>query len=306
MQNDNNPFEPQSPQEPQSMPTQAAQATQPIETPTPPQNPEPVMSQAPVAPAGTPNKSKLALWALILSIIGLVTGLIFFVSAPLALTALILSIIALKKRASRKGMSIAALIMSAFTLVIVVPISAIIVLAAYNGITERAKETLATAAANEQRDSLPKVNEECYEFTLPEGYQLSTTGTNCVVTLSIEKNVVDNGDYTSSSLEQIEVTPLTGNVPNLQQIRESLMQTASRSNGMVSEGEVVEINGATVYKFETDYTDSSFAYYYILAPSTTFGINGKPVTGYKVVGQSYSAESAAALELIIDSFSLKQ
>ena len=302
MQNETNPFEPQPTQPPQPTP---AVTPEPFEAPAL-QSFGPANVPAPTDPVQAPQKSKLALWALIVSIAALVTGVIFFVSAPLALTALILSIIALKKHASRKGMSIAALIISAFTLLIVVPIMAVITLVAYNGITERANEVRANAAANEERANLPKVSEQCYEFTLPKDYELSTTGTNCVVTLSIERNVTDKGSYTSSDVEQIKVTPLTGEVPNLKQIRESLMKTASGKNGVVSQGEVSEVNGATVYYFETKYSETAFAYYYILDPSMTFGLDEAPITGYKIVGRSDSADSLAALELIIDSFSIKK
>lgn len=299
MQNDTNPFEPQ--------PEQPNQATQPAPTPQTVTVEQPVTGTTSAAPVQEASqKSKLALWALILSIVGLVTGFIFFLSAPLALAALIMSIIALKKHASRKGMSIAALIMSIVTLVIIVPLAAIITLVAYNGITERANEVLATAAANEQAANLPKVNEQCYEFTLPEGYELSTTGTNCIVTLSIEKNVTDNGTYTSSDLEEINVTPLTGEVPSLRDVRQTIVNTTSAQNGVVSQGEELEVNGNTVYKFEAEFTSSTFAYYYVIDQSESFASDEAPITGYKIVGQSGSADSLAALELIINSFTLKQ
>lgn len=87
----------------------------------------------------TKGTKGLSVAALVLSIIGLVLGLIFFVSIPLAVTALILAIISLATHRPGRGMSIAAVIIGGLALVIA-PLGVITIIA-YTGVSNRANST---------------------------------------------------------------------------------------------------------------------------------------------------------------------
>lgn len=83
----------------------------------------------------------MPIWSFVLAILGFLTGLLFFISGPLALAALILGIIALKKHKPAKGLSIAGVVISVITLLFL-PVSMAIFFAAYNGVAEKAKSSL--------------------------------------------------------------------------------------------------------------------------------------------------------------------
>ena len=109
---------------------------QPDQIQTPPSQPTtpPVVTQ----PITTDGSKKMAIWALVLSIVGLLTGIVFFVSAPLALTALILAIVTLAKHKQGKGMGIAAIIISSIAL-IMIPFWLVVGIASYSVISEEAQ-----------------------------------------------------------------------------------------------------------------------------------------------------------------------
>lgn len=85
------------------------------------------------------SKKGLAITALVLSIIGAVIGVAWFVAAPLAIIAIILAIVSLVKRRGGKGMSIASLIVGGVALFIFVPFWAFLTLVAYGGIQDEAR-----------------------------------------------------------------------------------------------------------------------------------------------------------------------
>ena len=130
--------------------------------------PVPISQEVPATQAGTPavatpvapsfqsvqpvageGSKALAIWSLALSIMALLTLLLFFISGPLAITALVLGIIALAKRKPGKGLSIAGVVISGITLVLL-PFALAIALVAYGGVSEKARQNLESGQQREQ------------------------------------------------------------------------------------------------------------------------------------------------------------
>lgn len=134
--------EPQTPVTP--APSVAEPAAQPIAQPVA----GPVASPVnPVAPEQGGSKA-LAIWSLTLAIISFVVLLFFFIAGPLAIAALILGIIVLVKRKPGKGLGIAGIAISSLTL-ISIPFMILITLAAFNGVSDKAKEVQREAEMRE-------------------------------------------------------------------------------------------------------------------------------------------------------------
>lgn len=139
------------------------QPAQPVnEQPQTPPADMPAQSAAPVATenldspiaASTPvtqGSKAMAVWSLVLAIIGFLTGLLFFISAPLAIIALILGIIVLAKKRSGKGLAIASVIVAGITL-LMLPFTMAIVFTAYNGVQEKAQQNVQEAQQREQAE----------------------------------------------------------------------------------------------------------------------------------------------------------
>ena len=114
----------------------------------------PPPQKTPVAAPGTaqhPSKA-LAIWALVLSILSILTSIVFFVAFPLAVAALIMGIIALVKKKPGKGMSIASIVMGGLALLIFIPMFFAILLVAYNGVLERANEVESSTYSEEGQE----------------------------------------------------------------------------------------------------------------------------------------------------------
>ena len=93
----------------------------------------------------------MAVWSLVLAIIAFFTGLLIFISGPLALIALILGIIVLVKKRAGKGLAIAGVVISGFLLV-TLPFTLAIMLTAYNGVQEKAQQNAQEAEQRDQSD----------------------------------------------------------------------------------------------------------------------------------------------------------
>lgn len=107
-------------------PTQQIPTTQP--TPT---------TQPVTAPSA--GSKALAIWALVLAILGILTALLVFISIPLAIAALVLAIMVLLKHRAGKGMAIAGLVIAGLTLLLS-PLFITLSIVAYNGVSEKANQ----------------------------------------------------------------------------------------------------------------------------------------------------------------------
>lgn len=105
------------------------------QTSVPVPTPQPVI--VPTNPIASGSKT-MAIVALILSIVGFLTGLLY-IGFALALAGIILGIVGLVKHKPGKGLNIASIIISGLCL-LSLPIVLGITLASYNGITNRAKQ----------------------------------------------------------------------------------------------------------------------------------------------------------------------
>jgi len=125
----------------QADPAPAEPAT-PTESATPVESPAttPALeAAAPVAALPKPRKG-LAITALVLSIIALLLGLAWPISALFGLVAIILAIVSLAKKRSGKGVAVAALIVGGVALLLV-PFWAAVSAEVYNNISEKVNET---------------------------------------------------------------------------------------------------------------------------------------------------------------------
>lgn len=116
----------------------------PAHEPTPLQ-PTPITPSTPVAhpdPTGVPaSKSKgLAITALVLAIVSVVIGLLWFIAAPIAIVAIILAIVSLAKQAGGKGRSITAIVIGGISLTVFVPFWALVSLILLSGIQQASQE----------------------------------------------------------------------------------------------------------------------------------------------------------------------
>jgi hypothetical protein len=121
------------------------------------------------------NSSKtMAILSMVLAIVGFLTGLIFFVSIPLAIAALVLGIVALAKHKQGKGMSITGVVVAGVILLLA-PFTLGAVIVAYGGITNRANESAILGNAS----SVQSVAEA---FNADHGFYpaLAATGANAL------------------------------------------------------------------------------------------------------------------------------
>ncbi len=148
MQPDQNPA-PTSPTPPapeQTPPQPVETPVTPVQSPVTPDAPAQQPVQAPAQPSPAPadqprsGSKALAIWALVLSIVSVITLVFFFIAGPLALAALVMGIIVLVKHKPGKGLGIAAIVVSAISLILI-PFVIAITLVAYNGIQQKALET---------------------------------------------------------------------------------------------------------------------------------------------------------------------
>jgi len=263
-------------------------------------NPQPPQAPPPETPLVQPQveqqppkqlKSALAIWSLSLGIAGLVMGVIVFISLPLALIGLILGIIALKKRVARKKTAIWGVSLSGFTLLVVVPIMAIVTLVAYNGVTERANQNLVQAQNLAAGDRL--VEQTCFTFTAPDDYSFVTSETGCSVVLQ-------------SDFKQINVGPLGEDVSTLD-LAVKGVESGLGAGVEISPSEASNINGYSYYKMEATSTDSEIpvTVYIIVDKNETFTVNGETATSYAIIGPSDTAERTEALESVLSTFIIK-
>lgn len=147
-------------EQPQSSPAETPAPTTDPAPATPEQPSTPDTTPAPTsAPAATPfqpapasqGSKAMAIWSLVLAIIAFLTGLLFFISGPLAIVALILGIVVLAKKRAGKGLAIAGIIISGFTL-LTLPFTMAITFTAYNGIQEKAQQSAQEAREREQAE----------------------------------------------------------------------------------------------------------------------------------------------------------
>lgn len=278
-------------QPPTQNPFQASQAA--VAPVSQEMNPAPQNTTPPLSPT-TPKRSKLPTLSLVFGIIGVVLALIIFVSVPAAIAAIIIGAVALKKKVGDKGKSVAGIVLGSLSLVIIIPLLVIITLVAYNGIQERAQRAVdqANSSGSSQTSDSANVDEPCYRFALPSGYTVSRTDGNCEVTLS-------------DGTDEINVTPITGEVPSLSEARSILQPFATSAEGTLSQGEERMFNDVTAYKFTIDYSAGTFALYLFIDESGAHEVSGQTVTGYSVTGRSDSFDSRVTLELITDTFTLK-
>ncbi len=118
--------------------------------PNQPQTTQPMIPPSPVVESNilTNSSKMLAIWALVLAILGFISGIFWFISVPIAVIALILSILTLVKRKAGKGLAIAAAVIAGITLVIA-PFWILTSLANYNATREKAQQMLIEAQERE-------------------------------------------------------------------------------------------------------------------------------------------------------------
>lgn len=278
------------------------------ETPTE-SNPIPVAPtfEQPVAPipphTPAPQASKLGLWSMILGIGSLVLALLFFVSLPAAIAAIILGIMTLVKHRPGKGMAIAGIITGGLAL-LVIPILLTITIAAYNGVTEKAKSAVQAAQQKESEKVAAEndrfVDTECYSYAYPEGYEFDDNSKGCITSVNIPK-----GD----TLTRIVVKGNTGTIGTLNDVattlNNALLKGDPKSEGVIDKKEL-NVNGSTAYYITyKDATGLLFAnYIFPYTGSNDQTLDGKPVTAYTVAGYVYNEKLKELLDGVVDSLDI--
>jgi hypothetical protein len=252
-------------------------------------------------PNPTPQQQKssaLPIWALILSILGIVTGIVVFLSIPLALVALILGIVALKKRATRKGMSIASIVISAFTLVVIVPIMLFITLVAFNGVTDVANRAVVAAENRAAGDRF--VDTPCFTFTAPTGYDISDLASSCAVILT---DTSTRDTQTSSPTEGfIVITPINEDVSNENRVF-AYLESAYENIFDAETAEVLDTNGYTVYSYKSN-DEPNYRSYIVIDESGIHNQDGV-VTGYELVAEIDTPARTKDLMQAVQTFIIK-
>lgn len=276
-----------------------------IETTASEPNGGPVPVQQPVVSAiSTPipsqerKKSSLPIWALVLSIIGLVTAAIVFVSIPLTIVALILGIIALKKQAGSKGMSIAGLVISAVTLIFIVPFMLLVTLVAFNGITERANQTTIQAKNLAAGDRL--VEQPCFTFTAPVNYSFVEGEENCSAVLSGGSGTLeDQGRYILVGVVNEDISTEEKYIDYAEKVTK---QDFNRANL-----EKRTVNGYEVYTYNyTNTNDTPVQSNVIIDESGIHSYGDSTITGYVVLSDIVLDEREEDMQEIISTFIIKR
>lgn len=297
------PNEPQKPSEPTvATPPSAIAPTPAYDAPIAP-TPAPQQPHA-TQPQGKP--SKMPVVAMVLAIFAFVIGLFWFISVPVAIAALIVGIIALVKKYSKMGFSIAAVSIAGLTLMIA-PFWIALTIAIYTGIQEAARERRSDSSEIDNGINSGPVSDattvrtECYSYDVPEYYteadEAREVGT-CVSGIML----AEGGD----ALTAIAVHPITdstyGTVEDRQAyVRESL----EKQDVTISSLQSISANGnETISATYEDSFGLERVMHYIYDKDASHESNGSTIYGYQVSGYAYNDALRGTISEVLDSFTI--
>lgn len=300
---------------PAALAPEAVPAPHPVEVPAPPvppAAPAPVTPPPVGAPVVQPKPSAgLAISALVLAIVSVIIGILWFVAAPLAIAAIIMGIIVLAKKMAGKGMGVAAVITGGVSLVLFIPFWIMISLIITSGLQQASQELEKRAndtnnnseqrqtPSDEQQSNASGVKTTCFSYTPPKGYTDSKIKDS---TCNTSVNIKGGDSLTAITVKASGRTDSTDPAVIKQDFSDELRASGNAAEPTFSEK---TIGGKSVIVATIkDSAKLDFSMYIVIDDKKSHTLQGKAISTYYISGYSYNSILRGYVEGVVESFKL--